>query len=95
MIPMASAITVATGSIDVVANSRGTTSFLIGSVPKARIALICSVTSMDPSSDAIPDPTRPAIINEVSTGPNSRTKETATSCPVKATAPKVVRVLDD
>ena len=40
----------------VVATTRGTTSFLIGSVPRARIALICSVTSIDPSSDAMPDP---------------------------------------
>jgi len=33
---------------------RGVTSFFIGSVPRARIASICSVTTIEPSSLAIP-----------------------------------------
>ncbi len=38
---------------------------------------------------------RPAIINAVKTGPNSRTSERATSCPVRFTAPKDFRDLAD
>ena len=38
-------------------------------------ALICSVTPIDPSSAAMPDPTRPVIISAVSTGPISRRSE--------------------
>ena len=63
----------------VVATTRGTTSFLIGSVPSARIALTCSVTSIDPSSDAMPEPARPATISDPITGPSSRTRETPTA----------------
>ena len=51
---------VRTGTIVIDASTRGVTSFLLGSVPNARIALICSLTSIEPSSDAMPDPTRPA-----------------------------------
>ena len=69
MMPMVSATIVSTGSMATVARTRGTTSFLIGSVPSARMALICSVTSIEPNSDAIPEPTRPATIKAASTGP--------------------------
>ena len=75
-----------------VARILGTTNFLTGSVPSARIALICSVTFIEPSSDAMPEPTRPATINAASTGPSSRTSETDTSDPVNPIAPKVVSV---
>ena len=61
----------------------------MGSVPRARIALICSVTSIEPSSDAMPDPTRPATISDASTGPSSRTRDTETSPPVNPTAPNL------
>ena len=44
---------------------RGVTSFFTGSVPKARMASICSVTTMEPSSLAIPDAFRPATIRPV------------------------------
>ncbi len=57
-----------------VATSRGVTSFCTGSVPSARIASICSVTFIEPSSLAIPDALRPATMTAVSTGPNSRTR---------------------
>ena len=40
------------------ASTRGTTSLRMGSVPSARRALIWSVTTIDPSSAAIPEPTR-------------------------------------
>ena len=45
------------------ASTRGTTSLRIGSVPSARSALIWSVTTIDPSSAAMPDPTRPVSIS--------------------------------
>src|SRR5260370_634495 len=60
--PMPSATMVSTGSIAMVPRTRGTTSFLIGSVPSARMALICSVTSIEPNSEPMPEPTRPAAI---------------------------------
>ena len=40
-------------------------------MPSARNALIWSVTTIDPSSAAIPEPTRPVSISAVSTGPSS------------------------
>ncbi len=74
-------------NMNMVAESRGVTSLRLGSVPSARIASICSVTCMEPSSLAIPLALRPATIRLVSTGPNSRTMDMETSCPVKASAP--------
>ena len=54
------------------ASTRGMTRRLIGSVPSARIASICWVTFIEPTSAAMPEPTRPASIKQVSTGPSSR-----------------------
>ena len=51
------------------ATMRGTTSLRMGSVPSARSAAIWSVTIIDPSSAAMPEPTRPVTISAVSTGP--------------------------
>ena len=65
---------------------------MIGSVPSARIASTCSDTTIEPSSAAIAEPTRPASMSEASTGPISRTSEVITSCPVLAVAPKVLSV---
>jgi hypothetical protein len=42
---------------------------------------------MEPSSAAIPEPTRPANINAVSTGPSSRIIEALTRRPTKVRAP--------
>ena len=61
---------------------RGVTSFWIGSVPRARMASICSVTFMEPSSLAMPEALRPATMSAVSTGPSSRTSVMETSVPV-------------
>src|SRR5438445_239798 len=55
-------MTVSTGTMITEATSRGVTSFLMGSVPSALSASICSVTCMDASSEAMPEPTRPAIM---------------------------------
>ena len=66
-------------SIKTVATTRGVTSFFIGSVPSARMASICSVTTIEPSSLAMPEEFRPATISPVSTGPNSRTMPTETN----------------
>ena len=57
---------------------RGATNLRFGSVPRARIASICSETTIEPSSAEIADTTRPVTINAVSTGPNSRTSEIET-----------------
>ena len=51
-------------SITTVETNRGVTSFLRGSVPRARMASICSVTTMEPSSLAIPEAFRPANYTE-------------------------------
>ncbi len=59
----ASEMTVSTGAISTPASTRGTTSLRIGSVPSARSALIWSVTTIDPSSAAMPEPTRPVSIS--------------------------------
>ena len=61
-IPTKSAMMVSSGSITQVAIMRGVTSFWIGSVPSARMASICSVTFMDPSSLAMPVELRPATM---------------------------------
>src|SRR5712691_10167773 len=71
-----------------VAATRGVTNFFMGSVPRARMASICSVTIIDPNSLAMPEEFRPATIKLVSTGPNSRTMEAETSCPTKESDPK-------
>ena len=69
------------------ASTRGTTSLRIGSVPRARSALICSVTTIEPSSAAMPDPTRPASINAVSTGPSSLIIDALIRRPTNGRAP--------
>jgi hypothetical protein len=63
------------------ARSRGATSLRIGSDPSTRRASICCVTTIEPSSAAMPEPTRPVTISAVSTGPSSRTIDTQTRRP--------------
>ena len=69
------------------ASTRGTTSLRIGSVPSARSALIWSVTTIEPSSAAMPDPMRPVSISAVSTGPSSLTIDALTRRPTTGRAP--------
>ncbi len=85
--PTKSEMMVSSGSMTAVAIMRGVTSFWMGSVPSARMASICSVTFMEPSSLAMPDALRPATISAVSTGPSSRTRVMETICPVRPTCP--------
>ena len=85
--PTKSAMMVSSGSMTAVAIRRGVTSFCIGSVPSARMASICSVTFMEPSSLAMPVELRPATMMAVSTGPSSRTRVSDTSVPVLPTWP--------
>ena len=54
------------------AKMRGVTSLRIGSTPRARMASICSVTTMEPSSLAMEDALRPETMIPVSTAPSSR-----------------------
>ena len=86
---------VSSGSMVTDAIMRGVTSLRVGSVPKARMALICSETTMEPSSEAMPEPMRPATIRAARTGPNSRIRVSETSCPVMLTAPYLRRALSD
>ena len=81
-------------SITTEATTRGVTSFLLGSVPSARMASICSVTFMEPSSLAMPEALRPATINPVNTGPSSRTMENETNCPVSESDPNCCKVVE-
>ena len=73
-----------------VATMRGVTSFFSGSVPSARMASICSVTIIEPSSLAMPEALRPETISAVNTGPSSLIIEKLTSSPVNAAAPNCV-----
>ena len=60
---------------------RGATSLRMGSEPSTRRASICWVTTIEPSSAAMPEPTRPVTMSAVSTGPSSRTIEMQTRRP--------------
>ena len=78
-----------------VATTRGLTSLRMGSVPRARMASICSETFMEPSSEAMPEALRPETIRPVSTGPSSLTMESATRRPVMLTAPNSLSEVAD
>src|SRR4030095_6949021 len=86
-IPRTSAKTVSKGRLTSKAKRRGATSLRTGSVPSARMASICCDTTIDPNSAEIAEPTRPVTISAHSTGPSSRTNETATRYPVCDCAP--------
>ena len=77
-IPMASAQSVRSGRATIIARNRGTTRKRTGSAASVRSASICSVTCIVPSSAAMDEPTRPATMSAVMTGPISRTTERAT-----------------
>ena len=85
--PIKSISAVNSGTISSAASKRGATSLRLGSVPIARIASTCSVTSIDPSSDAIPVAHRPVTSNPVNAGPSSRTSAIATTSPVSEVCP--------
>ena len=57
------------GRINVAERTLVTTRYLNGLVSDTCIASICSVTFIEASSAPIPDPTFPAKINAVMTGP--------------------------
>ena len=79
---------VSSGSMISAASTRGVTSFLIGSVPSVLSASICSVTRIEPSWAAMPEPTLPATIRPARTGPSSRTIDPAISFPMSAVCPR-------
>ena len=82
-------------SMQMEAKMRGVTSLRMGSTPRARMASICSVTTIEPSSLAMELALRPETITPVSTGPSSRIMVTLTNSPVTAVAPKADRVAAD
>ena len=69
------------------APTRGTTSFLTGLAARTRSASTCSVTVIEPISAVIPAPTRPATMSAVSTGPSSRTIDSARRSPTNDVPP--------
>ncbi len=93
--PHASATMVRKKSMVMDAEMRGVTSLRIGSTPRARMASICSVTTMEPSSLAIEEALRPETMTPVSTGPSSRIMVSETNWPVTAVAPKAESVAAD
>ena len=78
-----------------VATMRGKTSLRNGSTPRARMASICSETTIEPSSLAIEEAFLPATMIPVSTGPSSRTMVRLTKRPVMLVAPKAASVARD
>ena len=66
---------------------RGTTKRLTGEIAIARSASTCSVTTIEPSSAVIPEPTRPPTMSAVKTGPSSRTRDKETTRPTKSFPP--------
>src|SRR5208282_5363204 len=91
--PSRSAMMVRKNSMKAVAPTRGVTSFLVGSVPRARMASICSVTIIEPSSLAMPEELRPATISPVMSGPSSVTIPIDTSWPMSVIEPNRCNVL--
>ena len=79
--PQASATMVRKKSMVMLAKMRGVTSLRMGSTPRARMASICSVTTIDPSSLAIEEALRPLTMTPVSIGPNSRIMVSADKLP--------------
>lgn len=60
-----------TGMASVVAHTRVTTKYLNGFIAETSMASICSVTFMEPSSAPMLEPTLPAHISAVTSGPNA------------------------
>ncbi len=78
------------GSTTTVATTRGVISLRMGSIPNPRMASTCSVTTIEPSSEAMAVAFRPEISRAVNTGPNSRSSASETASPVRAVSPKRV-----
>ena len=93
--PQASATMVRKKSMTIEEKMRGVTSLRMGSTPRARMASICSVTTIDPSSLAMELALRPETMTPVSTGPSSRIMVRLTNWPVTAVAPKAESVAAD
>ena len=79
--------------MNMVETTLGVTSFFMGSVPRARMASICSVTIIEPSSLAMPEALRPATTSPARSGPSSRTTPIATNSPMRVCAPKRAKVV--
>jgi hypothetical protein len=93
--PTKSEMMVRIGTMMTPASTRGSASLRTGSVPSARSAFNWSVTAIEPSSAAMPDPTRPATINAVSTGPSSLIIEALIRRPTTDRAPNWSSVMPD
>ena len=75
------------------ASIRGETRYCTGLIAITVSASICSVACIEPSSAAIAEPARAAIINAASTGPSSRTSTSATTVPSAPSEPNRRSVL--
>jgi hypothetical protein len=81
--------------MSVAARMRGATRKRSGFTARVTSASICWVMRMVPSSAAIAEPTLPATITPVSTGPSSRTIESDTTVPISSSAPKRLKAMAD
>ena len=63
--------------------------FLLGPEPSTRMASICSVSTIEPISAAMPEPTLPATMSAESTGPSSFIIDIATTLPIYIDAPNI------
>jgi len=69
------------------AQKRGATTRAMGDTAIMSIAVSCSVAFMRPISAVIAEPAREAKSSAETTGPSSRTSESATSIPIDSVAP--------
>ncbi|MNG11715.1 hypothetical protein D3C84_952730 [compost metagenome] len=69
------------------AHRRGAMMYLSGSTPIISRLDSCSVDFMLPISAVNAEPARPANSNAVTTGPNSRSRVSATICPTACSEP--------
>ena len=69
------------------AHKRGATTTLIGSTAIISIAVSCSPAFIRPISAVSDVPARPANSSAVTTGPSSRTSDSATSSPSACSEP--------
>ena len=72
---------------------RGAITRFIGSTAIISIPESCSVAFIKPISAVSAEPARPANNKAVTTGPSSRTSESATTTPSDSSAPKSTKVL--
>ena len=90
--PIAVKITAKIGIAIIPAQKRGAITRRRGSTAIISRLESCSVAFIKPISAVSAEPARPANNNAVTTGPNSRNKDNATSCPKLVSAAKSTNI---